>query len=648
MIKKKLFILSCARYCAIVIILSLLLLNPCTSGGAARGAGDTPGALSDQILSTPETLSSFLETIYQQSLDRGFTNYYPYSFALIRETYRALAEGRYDAALILSEYAERLSPDLAAASVARGVSLWVRNKLLFYYLIAGQLAAFCSRFYDLEPLARVLSCAALSLSAAFLLTLALFCLTQLAKYLPSAYHDLKHLLPLSMPRKAALGWALLIFCAPPLLGFSLFWALCYWLVLLYCYQCKAEQRSTILLLLLFSLLPRLLTVTAAMLEVPQNQLVSALWNVNYGSWSDRDIARLTSHCAQHPEDTASLFTLGLAAKKQGAYEEAERCFKIILDRSPRYTAARINLGNVYCSIKNADMAIDQYQQALALAPSSASAHYNVSRAYMQKFMFTESEAAFLQAKRLHSAAVDYQLARYSENPNRLLIDVPLARSEIWQKAFSPSPENMLQASRLWDFTCRGVPFAYGWAAPGIFIICALLMSKTKRFARAKRCPTCGRTFCRRCQSISAQTSSCSQCANVLAQKQGQDPDLREAKMLAIKKYRQRQKAITALFTFSFPGAGLLRKGHLIAGLLCSFFFAFFMFSIVASAFLIPCSWDRIVPPGRALPLIAAGLMLFCSAVVVLYTNRLSEPESAPAALAPAANKPHRKARAARR
>jgi len=648
MIKKNLFILSCARCCAIIIVLFLLLLSPRVSESSARGSGATPGVLSDEILSTPKTLKPFLETIYQQSLDRGFQNYYPYSFALIRECYRALAAGEHDRALLLSEYAERLSPDLAAAATAQAESLWVRNKLLFYYLIAGQLTAVCAQLYDLEPIARVLSSAALSLTASFLLTLALFCLSLLAKYLPSAFHDLKHIFPLSMPRKAALGWALIIFCAPLFLNISLFWAFCYWLLLVFSYQSRAEQRATIFLLLFLSLIPRLLTVTATMLAAPQSELVAAWWNINYRSWSDSATARLKTYSADHPEDTASLFTLGLAAKKEGAYEEAERCFQKILDRTPRHTAARINLGNVYSAIKNPDMAIEQYQQALALTPTSAAAHYNLSRAYMQKFMFTESETAFLQAKRLDSAAVDYQLARYSENPNRLFIDAPLARAEIWQKAFSPSPENMLLARRLWDFACRGVPFDYGWAAPGVFIICALLLAKIKRFALAKRCATCGRPFCRRCQSVSAQTGSCSQCANILTNKKAQDPALREVKMLAIKKYRQRQKTITALFTFSFPGAGLLRRDHLIAGLLCSFIFAFFFFYIVMRGFLIPCSWDRIVPPGRALPLMALGSILFCCAVAMLFTNRLGEPASAEAAQAPAAKKPRRKSRAARR
>ena len=96
MIKNKLFILSCARYCATIIILFLLLLSPRISGSAARGAA----ALSDEILSTPETLKPFLETVYQQSLDRGFKNYYPYSFALIRECYQALAAGQHDTALL--------------------------------------------------------------------------------------------------------------------------------------------------------------------------------------------------------------------------------------------------------------------------------------------------------------------------------------------------------------------------------------------------------------------------------------------------------------------------------------------------------------------------------------------------------------------
>ena len=65
-------------------------------------------------------------------------------------------------------------------------------------------------------------------------------------------------------------------------------------------------------------------------------------------------------------------------------------------------------------------------------------------------------------------------------------------------------------------------------------------------------------------------------------------------------------------------------------------------------FLIPCSWDRIVLPGRALPLMALGSILFCGAVAMLFTNRLRGPASAEVVQAPAAKNPRRKARAARR
>ena len=646
MIKNKPFFLPRALSFIIIIILLFPLLSPYASGSPAGTADSAPAVLSDAILTSVETLKPFLETIYQQSLDRGIKNYYPYSFALIRECYTALDTGQYDKALLLSEYAEQLAPDLSAATAARAQSRWVRNKLFFHHLIWGQLTSFCKQLYEFEPPARFLAAAMLSLAGAFLLTLALFCLTLLAKYLPRAYHDLKHIFPLSMPHAVSLGWALFIFCVPLLFNFSLCWVLCYWLLLMFSYQNKQEQKATICLILFLSLIPQFLAGAATMLTAPQSPLIKTLWTANYGSWQDRDADYLKSYSEAHPEDTASLFTLGLISKKEGDYKKAERYYQKVLERNPQHPLARSNLGNVYCAIKKPDQAIEQYQQALALKPSSAAAHFNLSRAYLQKFMFTESEAEFMKAKHLDSSAVTYLLVTYAENPNRLLIDEPLPRLEIWQQAFSAASENRLLAQQLWDVTCRGIPFAYGWAAPGAFIICALLVAKNKRFALAKRCMTCGRSFCRRCERVSAQTRSCTQCTNILGKQEGLDPALKEMKMLTINKYRGRQQTITTFFTFLFPGAGLMRKGYPVPGLLCTVLFAFFLFFTVLHGFVMTYSWDITLPPAPGLSRIGLGFILLCGVVVIGAAHRRKELDmtaGTPAAAAKKHSAPHRKA-----
>ena len=646
MIKNKPFFLPRALSFIIISMLLFSLLSPYASGSPAGAADSASAVLSDNILTSVETLKPFLETIYQQALDRGIKNYYPYSYALIRECYTALAAGQYDKALLLSEYAEQLAPDLPAATAARAQSRWVRNKLFFHHLIWGQLTAFYKQLYELEPPARFLAAAMLSLAGAFLLSLALFCLTLLAKYLSRAYHDLQHIFPLSMPRAVSLGWALCIFCMPLLFNFSLCWVLCYWLLLMFSYQSKQEQKTTICLVLFLSLIPQFLAVAATILAAPQSPLVKTLWTTNYGSWQDRDADYLQSYSEAHPEDTASLFTLGLISKKEGDYKKAERYYQKVIERNPQHSLARVNLGNVYCAIKKPDQAIEQYQQALALKPSSAAAHFNLSRAYLQKFMFTESEAEFMKAKHLDSSAVTYLLVTYTENPNRLLIDEPLPRVEIWQKAFSATSENRLLAQQLWDVTCSGIPFAYGWAAPGAFIICALLVAKNKRFALAKRCMTCGKSFCRRCERVSAQTPSCTQCTNILGKQMGLDPALREMQMLTINKYQGRQKAITTFFTFLFPGAGLLRKGYLVPGLLYTVVFTFFLFFTVLQGFVMTYSWDIMLPPAPGLSRICLGFVLLCGGVVIRAAYRRKELDMTAATPAAAAKKrfaPRRKA-----
>ena len=623
MIKNK-PLLPCAWFFIIIIMLLFLPVSPDCSGSPVFAAGFAPPVLSDEILRSTESLKPFLENIYQQSLDRGIRNYYPFSFALIRESCATLQTGQYDKAVLLSEYAERLSPDLPVATAALAKSRWAQNRLFFYYLVWGRINSFCKQFYELEPLSRLITSALLSLTAAFLLTLALFCLTLMVKYLPLAYHDLKHNFPISMPHRAAAAWALIIFCAPLLCSFSIIWALCYWLLIMFSYQTKQEQKAAFCLIFFFLLIPQLMNSTAMMLVAPQEPLVRTLWAANYGNWHDRDVDYLKKYSQSHPEDTASLFTLGLINKKEGSYNEAELYFEKVLERKPHYWLARINLGNVYCALKKPDLAIEQYQQALERNPASVAAHFNVSRAYLQKFMFTESEAEFMKARHLDSSAVNYLLAIYSENPNRLLIDEPLPRAEIWQQVFSSTPENMLLARQLWDFICRGIPFAWGWTATGAFIICAMLITKNRRFALAKHCTTCGKAFCSRCQRVSAQTRSCTQCMNILGKKEGLDPALKEEKVLAIKKYQDQQKMFTRLFTFSFPGAGFMRKGYLVPGLLCSFLFSLFFIFAVINGFVLEDSWDSLLPPAHGLSLIGLACILLCGAAVMLAANRLQE------------------------
>jgi hypothetical protein len=118
------------------------------------------------------------------------------------------------------------------------------------------------------------------------------------------------------------------------------------------------------------------------------------------------------------------------------------------------------------------------------------------------------------------------------------------------------------------------------------------------------------------------------------------------KLLTIKKYQDRQKIITTLFTFLFPGAGLLRKGYPVPGLLCTVVFTFFLFFTVMQGFVMTYSWDIILPPAPGLSRISLGFVLLCGIVVMGAAYRRKEMDmtaGTPAAAAKKRSAPHRNA-----
>ena len=584
-----------------------------------------PFTIPEEHTYDPEYLKNALESAYQASLDQGIKNYDAYAYVLIKECYKAIEKNHFDAAIVLSEYAEKFSPDLSAATKARAQTQWSQNKRHVHHLMAGHAIGFLKELKHLESLSALLASIVFSLVGAIFITFVFYSVSAALKYVPLAYHDLTHLLPAVVPRAACSGWALIVFLLPLFLRISIFWVLCYWLLLFLAYQSKKEHAVTIGFFILLSFIPWLLSVGSSSLVAPQIQLVNALWKANYEKWSDRETEYLKVYTQAQPEDAEALFTLGLIHKKNRDYQGAEFYYQKALEIKPQHYYAHVNLGNVYCATKRLDQAIREYNKAISLEPSRSTAHLNLSRTYLQKFMFAESEAAFMKARKLDKSLVDDFLTTYTEHPNRMVIDEPLSRQVILDKAFSPPYEPRSLSLQLWDLLFRGMPFSYGWAAPVALIIGSLMLLKNNRFQYAKSCVTCGKTFCKRCQRITAQGSSCRQCMNILENREWLDSSLRDDKLLEIKRYISWQAAVTRFFTMAFPGAGLIWKGYLVTGLLCLFCFTFCLFKILTSAFLIQPLWDFIISFRYISPLIFLVLLVVLGCMLIKYTVGLISP-----------------------
>jgi tetratricopeptide (TPR) repeat protein len=569
-----------------------------------------------------EYLNKTLESAYQAALDKGLKNYDAYAYVLIKECYKALDNNDFAAASILSEYAEKLSPDLPAVAKVQAQARWSRNKFHVYHLIAGYGKGFLKELKHLESLSAFLASIVFSLVGAFFITFVFYSISAAIRYMPLVYHDLSHLLPAAVPRSACSGWALIVFLLPLFFRVSIFWVLCYWLLLFIAYQNKKEHAVTIVFFILLSFIPWLLSFGSSALVAPQIPLVNALWKTNYENWGEREAEYLKVYTQAHPEDAEAVFSLGLIHKKNRDYQSAEFYYQKTLEIKPGYYNVHVNLGNIFCATKKLDQAITEYKKAISLEPSRCTAHLNLSRTYLQKFMFAESEAEFMKARKLDKSLVENFLATYTEHPNRMVIDEPLARQTILDKAFSLPYEHRILSEQLWDFLFRGVPFSSGWAAAVALIIGSLMLLKNNQFQYAKSCVTCGKSFCKKCQRITAQGSSCRQCMNILENRECFDPSLREEKLIEIKQHMRWQTAVTRFFTMAFPGAGLLWKGYLVTGLLCLFCFTFCLFKLLTSALLIQPLWDFIISIRYISSLVFLALLIVLGCILIKYTAGL--------------------------
>jgi len=78
--------------------------------------------------------------------------------------------------------------------------------------------------------------------------------------------------------------------------------------------------------------------------------------------------------------------------KLGELEEAERCFRLVLDSHPHHSGALINLGYVLKELRKSPESVDFIDRALRVAPDNADAHY--LRGTLHQATGNLTEAAF--------------------------------------------------------------------------------------------------------------------------------------------------------------------------------------------------------------------------------------------------------------
>jgi len=522
-------------------------------------------------MSDPMVLEYFLEDIRQRALDSGISNFDPYSLLLVKESRKAAKKKEFDTALILAEYAVEMSPDLPPAYEAKAEALWAKNNLKTYLPFLGYVQSFYKGLSHFETLPYILLSNSVVIILSSLLTAALFTLIIAVRYFGLFYHDVRHVFDENFPNVFIMAGLLFLFFSPLIFGLSAVWLSPFWLFLLFSYLNIQERFGAAVVFLLLLTVLGMVYVTGIGLRLPYATDTGLLWKMNFNYWDKYDLKDLQVLSEGNPDDKDVLFTLGLAYKKNGDFQSAIETYKKLADLSPSNHKVFTNLGNIYLLTNKWQDAVDSYDRAIKLSSGkSAVAHFNLSKAYGQEFMFDKSEIELYKAMEAGFRIVVQKLENDTEHYNRLVIDEHLSKMSLLKREGVFAINDLACQSKLGRLLFNPVTCNYVIPAVLFFFILSMVLLKKDRFRISKRCAMCGKALCVRCQKEILRDAICAQCQNYYREQSHFDYDLKSAKIQTIKKYQVFYKFIRNILGLFFPGAALIWKGYVLTGLLILF------------------------------------------------------------------------------
>lgn len=518
-----------------------------------------------------------LEGIYQYKLDKGMKNLSILSAFLIRNSNVFLQQGKIERAREYAEYAQLLSPDYPPCYTHLGKVYWAQNRFLFFSVITGWIKSLCATLRNYTFAVSLLTHSLLIILLSFLFTFTVFSVLSLYKYFKLFIHDLNHFISLKLPFTLIILWGIFIFALPLFFHWSIFLAFFYWLLLLFIFLSKKEQRLTVIFsfLMLSSLF--IIQIISQSVVTSNSGLFYQLYQVNEDSWDRETEQEIANWTVDNPNDIDALFSLALLRKREGKYQEAKKYYEKILNIDPDHQKTICNLGNLLVATGKVDLAIEEYNRCIELFPASAKGYYNLSRAYLLKYMFSESKNSFNKAKELDAEKVDYYSNIYSENMNRMVMDETIHLGEFWRKTLTQTEEKTRFASYMWDSFFRGIPYAYWYMVLFILLLfVCLLFVNHHEIGLSISCEYCGCVVCRKCRRMVYEDNLCSKCATIFKNRgeHSISSGAKEKKVIQIENFQKRFVIIGKVLSILLPGAGHLWIGHILkgAGMLFGFFF----------------------------------------------------------------------------
>lgn len=317
---------------------------------------------------------------------------------------------------------------------------------------------------------------------------------------------------------------------------------------------------------------------------------------NYENWDRTTEQRLKQWLTTHPDDPEVIFTLGLIEKRQGRYAQAEGYYRRTIQVAPQFDEAFSNLGNIYFSRKETDLAVASYQQAIDLNPRKASYYYNLYRAYSQEtFLSGKIDRTFQKARSLDPQLVEYYTSIDTPpHANRLVVDEVLSPHLLWNRFLAQwiGKEGLL--FRIFKAWFEKIPSRIPFLAPLLFLGFLVGMSKVARTRRfMTRCPMCGSPTHRFYIGNTDQEYICFNCYRIYIQKEKLHPKITQKKALQIRQFQKQNFYFGKILSFFFVGFQDLWEEHPLKGLFSLFVFFVFVLRFVY--------WDGVLISPLAQP-----------------------------------------------
>jgi tetratricopeptide (TPR) repeat protein len=419
--------------------------------------------------------------------------------------------------------------------------------------------------------------ALVTLAGVLFLLLAVFILTQAARYALNLYHDAGRALP-GLLRPICVAFLVLCLGAPVAAGLGFLMPVLILLVALWVYQGPTEKVCTAMIVIMLGVGPWLADgIERAILArtTPAALLIQATADP-----TDRLALKRATDGIVGTEDGLLLATLGLVYKKQGDLATADTLFARSVEamESPTAKAAALNnWGNLSFAQGKMERAASLYAEAARMLPGRAEPRFNLYRLHSRLGETREAEAMAEAASRVDATGVATWTSDEDPGHNRHVVDVDTTVYPLIARAFGQSRGTGALRDAVTKALVGRAPILVAPSLAGLALfLLALLQGLRRRMATHWPCSRCSEATIFQLVDREVSEPVCERCTEVFLVNKPVDRRIRYAKEGEVARTERYRFIGRRLVGLTWLGLVPLLGGRPIRGLLWAAVFGVLM------------------------------------------------------------------------